>query len=516
MKKILIYATGKQGSQEGSSLEAAIENIKDGNDVLYLTCGVCMGGCMDNPCFNSAICHYCKRATIKRARKYLGNKCKIHSIDEYVSIKYCDISSHFVVDDVENVKKLSYKGVDIGYGALSSYISLTRNMEPDFKSVETLNYFNDLIKQQVLLTDILEQVIYDFSPSLFYFHNGRFAQYKPCLGVARTHKIDFICTETLLKVSGEAMKNNFCNDIPHSVKANFQHYNEFWDSFSNYNEKVSVAESFFNNRRFGKYAGDKIYVANQKHGKLPTDWNNDLENIVIFNSSEDEFCAVGKEVDNAKIYKTQLEGIKDIMSHFEQDQSKHFYLRIHPNLSNIRYSYHTDLYKLSYRNLTIVPATSDISTYALMDAASKVIVFGSTMGIESSYWKKTVICAGYALYALLDVVYMPKNTAELYTLINTVNLPTKYSENILKYGLYYMSDKHDSFKYIENGMYNYRIIGRLYKWPRYCKTLRSSFLNMIIVIIYCRFVLKFKDLSRYRCVRNIGGVNIFMSRYKIR
>lgn len=35
----------------------------------------------------------------------------------------------------------------------------------------------------------------------------------------------------------------------------------------------------------------------------------------------------------------------------------------------------------------MIGADSDISTYDIMDNAEKVIVFGSTMGLESSYWE---------------------------------------------------------------------------------------------------------------------------------
>lgn len=499
MKRVLVYATGRQGSQEGSALEVALENVKRGNEVYYLTCGQCMRGCNDNPWFNSAICKYCKYVTLRRARKYLGRNCKIGSVDEY--LKKIDLpipSCHFDVRSVSELKSLTYKGVQVGYGALSTYISLTRNMEPDFSKVEIQSYFQELLNQQICLIEILENVISTYQPELFCFHNGRFAQYKPCLGMAQKYNIDFICTETLLKSTGVAMKNFFYNDIPHSLIANQRHYVDFWNSISDSNEKNKVAKSFFINRRYGKYAGDKIYSKNQVGGKLPEIWDTSKENIVIFNSSEDEFCAIGDVVDNASLYRNQLEGIKDIMNHFGKDKRKRFFLRVHPNLADIPYSYHQELYKLSYENLTVIPATSDISSYALMDAASKVVVFGSTMGVESAYWKKPVICVGYALYALLDVVYLPKTISELYELINTKNLPTKYSDEVLKYGFYYMSDKHEHFRYVENGLMRYKMFGRLYSWPRYCKTFKSCLLDMFLQLSWQKLALCFMRRSKYK------------------
>ena len=67
----------------------------------------------------------------------------------------------------------------------------------------------------------------------------------------------------------------------------------------------------------------------------------------------------------------------------------HFYLRIHPNLTNVHFEYREKLLALEeiYPNITVIDAPSPISTYALMDVADKIIVFGSTAGAESVFWE---------------------------------------------------------------------------------------------------------------------------------
>lgn len=65
---------------------------------------------------------------------------------------------------------------------------------------------------------------------------------------------------------------------------------------------------------------------------MPSDINDHKENIVIFNSSEDEFSAIGGKFESIKLFNSQIEGIKAIVDHYSGDSSKHFYLRIHPNL----------------------------------------------------------------------------------------------------------------------------------------------------------------------------------------
>lgn len=71
-------------------------------------------------------------------------------------------------------------------------------------------------------------------------------------------------------------------------------------------EKEHVGNMFFIQRKTGTYAGDKNYIANSEQRKLPDNWDEGYRNIVIFNSSEDEFAAVGDEYDKARLFPTQL------------------------------------------------------------------------------------------------------------------------------------------------------------------------------------------------------------------
>lgn len=471
--KVLIYATSKQGCQEGSSLEEAKIHLAKGDDVFYLHCGKCLMGCNDNPNFNKIICRICQWDLHRRTLKYIPKEY-VHSVNDYFTSEIGKIAeqANFVYDTAEQLRELTYKEFDIGYGALSSYISNTRNMDPKMTN-ETKKYFNYLLKQQVILYEILCNVVEEFKPNLIIFHNGRFAQYKPFLGIAKKYGIDYICTETMLKVDGIAIKNYYYNTIPHDSNANFEKYKFFWGENDRDPNREKIAKSFFENRRYGKYAGDKIYVKDQEYGKLPKQWDNEVENIVIFNSSEDEFCAINRDVTSFALFKSQIEGITAILHHYKDDASKHFYLRIHPNLSKIKYSYHTDLYKLDFPNVTIIPATSPISSYSLLDKADKVIVFGSTMGIEAAFWKKTVILLGYSFYKDMDITYTPRNTENLWKYIDTDKLPSKYNDNILKFGYYYMSDRHEGYKYVDNGVMYYKLFGKKRMVLRCCKLLWS-------------------------------------------
>ena len=492
--RVLIYATSMKGCQEGSALEEALYHLDKGDEVFYLHCGSCMKGCFDNPTFNSAICKECQFFLHNRTLRYLPKEC-IHSVNEYYNedVKKEIESFEMPKGDAETVRSFTYKGVDVGYGAFSSYISLTRNLNPKMEG-DVKRYFKSMFKQEIALTLIGERIINEFKPDLIVFHNGRFAQYKPFLNLARSKHINFIATETNLGRDGEGLKNNFYNTIPHDTDAYLSAFEEAWTNCKDEEKREKIGKSFFENRRFGKYAGDKIYVKGQEYGKLPDEWQEGKEHIVIFNSSEDEYAAIDKTVDDLAVFKNQLQGIKAIMDHYGNDDTKQFFLRIHPNLTGIPYDYHTDLYKLDYPNLVVIAPESPISSYSLLDVADKVIVFGSTMGIEAAYWHKPVICLAHSFYLKLDVAYNPNNEEELWSYIDTKDLKDKYNDNILKFGYLFMSnDSFERFKYINNGVYHYKLLGNDYEYPRYCKLFGSTFLYMIFSGVYknfCRKVLK--------------------------
>ena len=116
----------------------------------------------------------------------------------------------------------------------------------------------------------------------------------------------------------DSFLTHFYNDIPHSIAANNQKYVECWEHTKDSdNEREKIARSFFENRRNAVFAGDTIYVKDQVQGQMPEEWKNDVENIVIFNSSEDEFSAVSKEFDDGAFFPSQIEGIKSIVEHYK-------------------------------------------------------------------------------------------------------------------------------------------------------------------------------------------------------
>ncbi|MCB5658873.1 hypothetical protein LIQ27_22535, partial [Bacteroides fragilis] len=92
------------------------------------------------------------------------------------------------------------------------------------------------------------------------------------------------------------IKLYFENALPHNLIINTNYAFECWNNSKDCDRiKKEKAKSFFEKRRNGIIAGDKVYIENQIKGKLPIDWDDTKRNIAIFNSSEDEFIAVDRD-----------------------------------------------------------------------------------------------------------------------------------------------------------------------------------------------------------------------------
>jgi len=440
--KIIIYTSNANlNPHNGVLLDIAEDYIQQGHEVIYITCDRGLKRCFTNPLGCNFICKSCELQQNFLISK-LSKKINKHSLSSFLN-KSDNIL--FTFNNIQDIQSITYKGVDIGYAALSSYYTLTRNLNPEFNS-EFIEMMDDFLLSAVVLTDAIEVIIERFKPDLIFVFNARFFESRPVLRVARFNEINVhVCEVTGLP--GKYRRVFFENVLPHDINYNTYSINHIWDTCSlSIEMKIKIGSDFFIKKKEGQAVIDKSYTSSQRLGKLPAEWNDFIQNIVIFNSSEDEFAAVGTEYEE-KLFTSQIEGINYILSEYENSKNIHFYLRIHPNLSKIQYKYHLDLLDFSrFNNCTVIRADSDISTYSLIDNADKIIVFGSSVGVEANFWQKPVILLGSSFYKNLDIAYYPTNKEELLYLLSNYLSP-KDKINSIKYGFFALCERGESYKY---------------------------------------------------------------------
>ena len=225
----------------------------------------------------------------------------------------------------------------------------------------------------------------------------------------------------------------FSNTSIHDLKNTQQLILETWEKADPIEREVT-ARRWFETRMGGKMENWYSFLEKQVF-ELPDDWNNTKNNVLICNSSEDEFASLGEEWKNP-LYKNQTEGVFRIIRDALPLKNTHIYLRVHPHLAKVDNEELRSLLAFKSPNLTILPASSLISTYNLVRHASRVITFGSTIGMETTYMGKPSILAGKSFYHNMGGTYDPANHEELMELVSK-DLEAKPQEIAMKFAYFF-------------------------------------------------------------------------------
>lgn len=420
-------------------LEIMQNHLDQGAQVTFLGCNASLPSCDPNPNHDLVICLQCIRKR-RLGLHLLSKKVKCKSV-----IKLSDNDKKQLkrlqktFKDIDELKQYSVDDFDIGMAVSSSLISILRDPYPDLLENQLLTYrlLRSSYKDYLSLMNYLESDSFN----RVYVFNGRFAPLRGVLRACEKKKVDCFIHERGCNINHYAI---YENALPIDLQYNEKLIRESWEDAEK-KDKEQIASDFYRDRVQGKEQSWYSYIVKQEKGLLPQEWDVNKENIVIFNSSEDEFAAIGEEWKNP-LYRTQIEGIERIVASMaEYSERFHVYLRIHPNLSGVQNKSVIELFNITAKNFTVVPPDSKISTYALVQAANKVVTFGSTVGIEAVFWEKPSILAGMSLYRNLDSVYTPSSHEELIEMLLS-DLPPKNKEGALIYG-YYLNTFGIPFKY---------------------------------------------------------------------
>lgn len=447
MKKVVFSS-----EQEAFNVELADNAMiyeSEGNEVTFVICNESLGICPMNMGRSSMLCKICREKR-KNIVSIFPPSIKVVEISDYIDkIDLNELKSvKFDYNSIDEIKQLQFHRVHVGLACLSTYIYKTRNLNP-LMDDEFKMFFDAFLNKTCYLTLLQEKIIEEEQPDEITFFNGRFSNSRTLIDLAKNHNIHSRACDGIYLNSARYGKLSSYDSMLQNLDAKKKLINDAWndESIPLY-EKEQIGRWFFESKINQRFVSDTNYVKGQHLGKMPKDWDDNKTNYVIFNSSEDEFCAIDESWEKAAVFKDQIEGINFICKTLgSESPNVHIYLRIHPNLRNIKYRYHTDLLSLpeKYQNITVIDGNSDISSYSLMAAADKVIVFGSTIGLEASYAGKPVINLAGADYGFLNATYNPSTKDEFKELLVDSNLKPLDKYNCLKYGYFILNPNVPNF-----------------------------------------------------------------------
>ncbi|WP_416867773.1 MAG: hypothetical protein ACMVP2_11330 [Imperialibacter sp.] len=426
-----------------TELELMQKHLDHGHDIVQMSCFSELRACDQNLTNAVDTCFLCCKKR-KLGVDLLDSKVRNVGIKEYLRWEDKKVVEALQKNfkDINDLKAYSIdEKYDIGQSVASSLISLLRVSSPD------LDRHRELVENYLVGS---AEIYYAFKrfltveqPAFVYLFNGRWAHTRAAFRACQ--KIGIKC---LLHERGQDIHHYglFTNHFPHSI-ANFTiRAMELWER-ADTDEKVGIGESFYISRRGGSNVDWYSFVAKQDNNQLPEDWDENKENIVIFHSSEDEVAAIDEEWKN-HMYDNQLEGIRAICKDLLSSSNIKLYLRLHPNLANAASTEINAYSSFSFANLTVISPESKISSYLLIEKADKVVTFGSTVGIEATFWNKPSILAGKAFYEKLESTYNPNSHSQLIAYCKQKDLASLEKRGALIYGYYFRSFG-SKYKYVK-------------------------------------------------------------------
>ncbi|SEF49646.1 Capsule polysaccharide biosynthesis protein [Xylanibacter ruminicola] len=488
MKKFYYSSCSLEAPHAGIILDDILTSKKEGDTVYLGYCHCALSACFMNLSGHRSICKFCHYMYDQYKKKYGDgvNMMPIH----YEDMAHQDRS--LVFGESESIRVFKYRGVEIGSSVLSMYYDITRDL--DMANWEGfIRWALPLINNLCDFVDYVYQLLTELKPDQVLIYNGRLFENRLFYDIAKVMGIKFVSLEGVGGHIEPYKKIRFVGEWPLNIELYGRMVEDLWkNSPESLEEKTRKASTFYEKRRNGILVFDtRVYTKDQQKDLLPEGFDVSLTNIAIYNSSQDEIAALGDEWQKGNLFTSQYEAIEFMLEHAKP--SIHFYLRIHPNLKGVTHKAHTDLYNLSkHPNITIIPPDSKVSSYALMDACDKVITFGSSTGVEASYWGKPSILVGRSFYEMTGACYHMKNRDELVSAINT-DLPAKERLGALKYAYFVLDRKYS----VDESNIDIDVRYRHMRWDffstSYFKIHHSDWLFQLYYFYYCILGTKFNN-----------------------
>lgn len=393
------------------------------HNIIILSCDNALESCTININNYYGRCRYCRYLSnmqIQQLKKELINFTVIN-LSDYLSNPQVAINT----DEIKNIEDLyGYKyepNLDCGMEVASTLISHKSTVDIDVDSC--FYQIKKMLHSSIAVYEALLEIVKCHNVNTVIVPNGRTLPRRSVLRAAQFLKVECLVFDG----SGtkyDVAKNCMLHDREHVENS----MEDIWGKYKD-------------NCRLNEFAGEfyeKVkknhFVKSQIPNKGPKNWKPKKKNICIFTSSDFEFAAISNNGENVAFYRNQVEAINSIAKEASSDVFD-LYVRVHPNSANTTGEVITqsDFYG---ENVYALDPSSRVDTYWLVKNCDVVISFGTTVGIESVYYRKPVIILSDFFYCDGDM-HKPRSHGQLIEMLHS-DLKPKGIISSYKYALYRM------------------------------------------------------------------------------
>jgi hypothetical protein len=445
MKKLYYYPSALTVPNFPVLLDELLEDSSP-RDISYLAkCNRAIRFCESNPYGINTICKLCSNNFDIYTRSYNFNSKRVEIID--LNLLDIPIINPAVVkaEDFSTLKTKTYKNINIGYGIISSYVSKFRNIAA--KTTNEKLVLRNFVAGAKNVVNLLLAVNNEFNFNTVVFYNGRLHSIRPLLEITKKYHINYRILEVVGGRDGSELKKQvYYNTTPFNRKDFAEYIQNNWEMHTP-EQREELSKLFFDYKRKGIPVFDKSYIHKSSHSKNYFE-EESLKYIVIFNSSPDERASLGEDWEWSFSGHTDQATIAENIVNSFDDGKYRVIFRVHPNLKGYKgdLEYRLSEIQDSFSNFRLVKSTDKVNSYELLDRADYVLSFGSTIGVEATYWNKVSIVIGKSFYDYLDVSYTVKNIEELNELISMCVKP-KGKQDSKRWALFYSSRIYNVFPF---------------------------------------------------------------------
>jgi len=433
-KRVLVFSFARWEHHLATDLELVQKHLHAGDHVTVMTCVADVPSCRVNISHDSAGCRKCINSRFE-ALQFVddsrGNLSLVR-LGDVVAQAGTAVELRARFDSIDNARKFTANDWDVGMAACSTAISAFRDHE--LASAPAQRAWSDLVEAGHRSFCATQELLRREEFNRVYVFNGRDALARGVFRAAQQAGVE-VCVHE--RGRGNDRFALYVDKLPHDRDGYHAAILSSWDQADPI-EREALGAKFYERSRAGVDQRWTSFVTDQQPGLLPPGWDPNRKNVVIFNSSEDEYAAIGPDWKNP-LYSSQAEGARGLAESLLADGSNLcLWVRMHPNLAEVDNASTRAFAELTELGVHVIESTSDISSYSLVDAADVVVSFGSTVGIEATFWGTPSVALGPSFFAYLDATHRPQSHDEAVRLIAS-SLEVANRVDALKYGHFLLS-----------------------------------------------------------------------------
>jgi hypothetical protein len=460
-----------------TDLELAVNCLEEGDTVTWVECRGELGVCDLNPDAGTRPCSRCisrRDYGIELAQLDVRRVTIADLLDRTDSAALDSLPQRF--ETAESLRSYRFMGFDAGFAAHSSTVWIAKDSDIDLSAHPHAERVRGFMRSgcgaYLAARRLLQKEHFDQA----FLFNGRMAPMRGAFRALREAGVDTWIHERGCDPAHYSLSQNA---LPHEIAPMEKRIRQAWESSTLLlEERVSTANEWFERRAAGEATSWHSFTRDQAPAQLPECWNSKQHNIAIFTTSEYEFAAISDEWNNP-LFASNAEAVLHVIKECRQLVGVTVYVRMHPNLAGLANAATEQLRALAGENVHIIEPESKISTYALAEQASKVVVTGSSVGIEAAVHGRPVILVGRCYYESLGAVHAPRSEEELHDLLADRALGGLDPLGGHMYGFFMARFGHRFARFTPSGLFGGVFDGEELRSPRWRRRMARLRLNLL-------------------------------------